>query len=29
MERGGVTSEPRIMWAEKADKSFYAGRRAA
>ena len=29
MERGGVTSEPRIMWVEEADSATYSARRAA
>jgi quinol monooxygenase YgiN len=29
MQRGGVISEPRIMWVEEADSVSYAGRRAA
>jgi hypothetical protein len=29
MERGGVTSEPRVSWLEEAETTAYAGRRAA
>jgi quinol monooxygenase YgiN len=29
MERGGVTSEPRIMWVEEADSARYAASKAA
>ncbi len=29
MERGGVTSEPRIMWVEEADSATYSARKAA
>ncbi|MEI6727564.1 MAG: cyclase [Actinomycetes bacterium] len=29
MERGGVTSEPRIMWVEEADSATYAASKAA
>ena len=29
MERGGVTSEPRIMWVEEAESASYAARKAA
>jgi len=29
MDRGGVISEPRIMWVEEAETASYAGRQAA
>jgi len=29
MERGGVTSEPRIMWVEEADSAEYSASKAA
>ena len=29
MERGGVPSEPRIMWVEEADSAQYSERKAA